>query len=141
MQSLVDKSLLRHSNERFWMLETIRELALEKLELLDDAEQLRRRHAEYLLEFVKRMQTERLDADRFARAKAESSNVRAAVEWALKGQHADIALSLASPQLLDISPRRRARWLDAALLLGDRADPSVYANALSVQRRQLRLPW
>jgi predicted ATPase/Tfp pilus assembly protein PilF len=132
LQSLVDKNLLRHSDERFWMLETIRELALEKLELLDDAEQLRRRHAEYVLEFVKRMQTMRLDAVRFARAKAESSNVRAAVEWALNGQHADLALTLASTRLLYISPRRRARWLDAALLLGDRADPSVYANALRV---------
>jgi predicted ATPase/class 3 adenylate cyclase len=132
LQSLVDKNLLRHSNERFWMLETIRALALEKLELLDEAEQLRRRHAEYLLEFVKRMQTVRLDAARFGRAKAESPNVRAAVEWALSGQHTDLALTLASTQLLDISPRRRARWLDAALLLGDRADPSVYANALRV---------
>ena len=32
------------------MLETIRELALEKLELSEEAEQLRCRHAEYLLE-------------------------------------------------------------------------------------------
>jgi predicted ATPase len=133
LQSLVDKNLLRHGNERFWMLETIRELALEKLELLDDAEQLRRRHAEYLIEVFKRLQTMRLDAARFARAKAESPDVRVAVEWALEGHHADVALSLASTQPLDISPRRRARWLDAALLLGDHADPSVYANALIVR--------
>ena len=33
LQSLVDKSLLRHTDERFWMLETIRELALERLEI------------------------------------------------------------------------------------------------------------
>ena len=32
LQSLVDKSLLRHSQERFWMLETIREYARELLE-------------------------------------------------------------------------------------------------------------
>jgi predicted ATPase/class 3 adenylate cyclase len=132
LQSLVEKNLLRRSSERFWMLETIRELALEKLELLDDAEQLRRRHAEYLFEFVKRMETVQLDAARFARAKAESLNLRAAVEWALEGHDANIALTLASTRLLSISPRRRARWLDAALALGDRADPSVYANALSV---------
>ena len=31
LQSLVDKSLLRHSQERFWMLETIREYAAEQL--------------------------------------------------------------------------------------------------------------
>ena len=32
LQSLVDKSLLRHAEERFWMLETIREYAAERLE-------------------------------------------------------------------------------------------------------------
>ena len=32
LQSLVDKSLLRHTGDRFWMLETIREYALDRLE-------------------------------------------------------------------------------------------------------------
>ena len=49
LQSLVDKSLLRFSEERFWMLETIREYATERLEQLEVAESLRRRHAEYFL--------------------------------------------------------------------------------------------
>ena len=38
LQSLVDKSLIRHSQERFWMLETIREYAAEQLEHRGDAE-------------------------------------------------------------------------------------------------------
>ena len=41
LQSLVDKSLLRYSGERFWMLETIREYAIERLEQFEDAEGLR----------------------------------------------------------------------------------------------------
>jgi predicted ATPase/class 3 adenylate cyclase len=45
LQSLVDKSLLRHTGERFWMLETIREYATERLEESDEAEDLERRHA------------------------------------------------------------------------------------------------
>ena len=49
LQSLVDKSLLRHREERFWMLETIREYAAERLEHQGDAETLRQRHADYFL--------------------------------------------------------------------------------------------
>src|SRR5436190_4168675 len=36
LQSLVDKSLLRHSGDRFWMLETIRAFAVEQLEDLPE---------------------------------------------------------------------------------------------------------
>ena len=49
MQSLVDKSLLRHTDERFWMLETIREYAAERLEADGHAEELRLRHANWHL--------------------------------------------------------------------------------------------
>jgi predicted ATPase len=50
MQSLVEKSLLRHAEERFWMLETIREYATERLEHQGrDGESLRQRHADYFL--------------------------------------------------------------------------------------------
>src|SRR5205823_3402896 len=49
LQSLVDKSLLRHTHERFWMLETIREYAIERLEESGEAEELRRRHSEHFL--------------------------------------------------------------------------------------------
>jgi non-specific serine/threonine protein kinase len=50
LQSLVDKSLLRHGEDgRFFMLETIRALALEKLGDLTDAWSLRRRHDDYFL--------------------------------------------------------------------------------------------
>jgi predicted ATPase/class 3 adenylate cyclase len=50
LQSLVDKSLLRHGEGgRFFMLETIKALALEKLRDLADASSLRRRHDDYFL--------------------------------------------------------------------------------------------
>jgi hypothetical protein len=41
LESLVDKSLVRRSGDRFWMLETIREFALERLEETGGAEDLR----------------------------------------------------------------------------------------------------
>ena len=48
LQSLVDKSLCRLRDDgRFWMLETIREFALECLSRLPDADARRRRHAEH----------------------------------------------------------------------------------------------
>ncbi|MFN2590622.1 MAG: hypothetical protein ABR518_07610, partial [Actinomycetota bacterium] len=49
LQSLVEKSLVRHSGDRFWMLETIREYAAERLEESPDGGDVRRRHAEYFL--------------------------------------------------------------------------------------------
>jgi predicted ATPase/class 3 adenylate cyclase len=52
--SLVDESLLRHTGERFWMLETIREFAAERLEESAEDEQTRRRHAWYFLGLFER---------------------------------------------------------------------------------------
>ena len=52
LQSLVDKSLLRHNEDRYWMLETIREHAGEQLDADDAADELRRRHARYYLELA-----------------------------------------------------------------------------------------
>jgi predicted ATPase len=49
LQSLVSKSLLRRTGERFWMLETIREFATERLEASGEADDLSRRHAEGFL--------------------------------------------------------------------------------------------
>ena len=54
LQSLLDKSLLRKRDSalgpRYWMLETIREYAVERLESSGEAEALYRKHAEWLLE-------------------------------------------------------------------------------------------
>ena len=50
LQSLVDKNLLRHGETgRFFMLGTIKELALEKLRELPDEPALRRRHDDYFV--------------------------------------------------------------------------------------------
>jgi len=49
LQSLVEKSLVRRTEERFWMLETIREYAVERLDDSGEAQKLRRRHAEHFV--------------------------------------------------------------------------------------------
>jgi len=48
LQSLVEKSLLRFTDGRYWMLETIREYAGDRLEKACETQQIRRRRALYL---------------------------------------------------------------------------------------------
>jgi len=50
LESLVDKSLVRHADDRFAMLEIIREYASQQLEGSDGAGDIRRRHASFFLE-------------------------------------------------------------------------------------------
>jgi tetratricopeptide (TPR) repeat protein len=87
VQSLLDKSLLRFSNERYWMLGTIHELAEEKLGAGGSADELRRRHAEYFLELglslgLTMESLERVRVQRHDVAIAEQNNFRAAIDWA-----------------------------------------------------------
>jgi predicted ATPase len=95
--ALVDKSLIRRGVDgRFWMLETVRELATEKLADAGEAEAVRRRHAEHFAELADRLGLcfESLSAgggQRYDLALPERDNFRAAIDWA---QEADPALAL-----------------------------------------------
>jgi predicted ATPase/class 3 adenylate cyclase len=82
IQSLVDKSLLRHSEERYWMLETIREYAAERLNESAEAETTRVRHAKHVLALAEKTEAQEwgpslgwLDV-----LEREQDNVRAALE-------------------------------------------------------------
>jgi predicted ATPase len=83
LESLVDKSLVRVRDAgRFWMLETIRELARERLAASDEEAELRDRHAAYYLalgdESVPHLRAhDRAWGDRL---EAELDNVRAALD-------------------------------------------------------------
>ena len=83
LESLVDKSLLRHVQGRFQMLETIREYALDCLEQSGDGDDLRRCHAAYFCEFCERAERELEGPDQAAWFDAialDHDNVRAALE-------------------------------------------------------------
>src|SRR4029079_17747612 len=78
LQSLVDKSLVRHTGERFWMLETIREYALEQL----DEQELADRHAAFYLSLVEEAFRETIGpspTEWLQRLEPEHDNLRAAL--------------------------------------------------------------
>ncbi|MFN2470919.1 MAG: adenylate/guanylate cyclase domain-containing protein [Gaiellaceae bacterium] len=97
LQSLVDKSLLRQSHERFWMLETIREYALERLEASGEADDLRRRHADYFLALAEEAQpyAREVDAAWLDRLDQELDNLRAALDWLALAGETQLVLRLA----------------------------------------------
>jgi predicted ATPase len=82
LQSLVDKSLLRHTENRFSMLETIREYAAERLEESGEAEKVRRRHAEHFLALTEEAEPYlgQLSREWLDRMEREHDNLRAALD-------------------------------------------------------------
>ena len=84
LQSLVEKSLLRHTGDRFWMLETIREFAAERLADQLEAGRFFERHAQWCLRLVTSAQGELRGvaaAEWLGRLNAELENLRRAIGW------------------------------------------------------------
>jgi predicted ATPase/DNA-binding XRE family transcriptional regulator len=89
--SLVDKSLLRQEvvagQPRFYMLETIREYALEELGESVEAEIVRRQHATYFARLVTEAEPQLGGSQQeawIARLEVEHNNLRAVLRWALE---------------------------------------------------------
>lgn len=101
--SLVEKSLLRKRDDpdrepRFWMIETIREYAAERLGESVDKHELMAKHAAYFLAFAEREEglargAEESESSR--RLEADLDNLRFAHETAVSSGDADVALRLA----------------------------------------------
>jgi tetratricopeptide (TPR) repeat protein len=136
VHALVDKSLLSQMNDRVWMLETIREFALERLEESGEAVRLRQRHAESFLSLAEEMggrlrgQDVRLALDRLA---AEHENLRAALEWVLSRGELELEVRLATSLQPFFEARGHfaegRRWLEAGLRRPDELPADVRANA------------
>jgi predicted ATPase len=101
--SLLDKSLLRQEEgaegePRFVMLETIHEYARERLDESDEAEEIRRLHAEYFLALAEQGESELRrpeEAKWLERLEIEHDNMRAALSWTLESEEAERGLRLA----------------------------------------------
>jgi predicted ATPase/class 3 adenylate cyclase len=143
LHSLVDKSLLRHGERgRFFMLDTIKELASEKLDAIADASSVRRRHEDYFLGVAGELDArERLSGtrdlssealDRFGR---ELPNFRAALAGLLEADRHEGVLRLGAALwrfwLNRTQYRDAAEWLEHARLDDTTRPSDVRAAALA----------
>ena len=111
LQTLVGKSLLRFANERYSMLETIRDYARERLERRGEIDDLHRRHAEHLVAFAEAMEPELIGPDparALDRVHADIDNIRAAFGWARDTGQSALELRLAYGL--------RRYWMDRGLV-------------------------
>jgi predicted ATPase/DNA-binding SARP family transcriptional activator len=131
--TLLDDSLLERDGPRFKMLETIREYALERLAAEQEADHVRRRHAEHFLKLAESDPVPE-QAAWLARMDAERDNFREALAWALDTREASLGLRLAAALWEfwwvrgDLAEGRG--WLHEALTRGRSAAPELRARAL-----------
>ncbi|MDP9303468.1 MAG: hypothetical protein M3O92_03070 [Actinomycetota bacterium] len=136
LDALVEASLVKALvGTRFLMLETIRELASERLAELDNVAELRARHARYYHSLAV---SACLDTDVAAEQRPEivlpeASNLRAALAWALETGETEFGLDLlvALEQFWVLGYTTEAtRWFSAFLERADAAPPLLRARAL-----------
>jgi predicted ATPase/class 3 adenylate cyclase len=138
LQSLVEKSLLASTDERYRMLETIREYAAERLDESGDGDETYERLAVPLLAlaaaegapmFFNRQE------EAFLRLEPEHLNTRAVVEWARRRGRNDIVAqlfaSLEEVWLAQGHQLEAAGWIDAAVAGCEGIPVSLAASALS----------
>jgi len=142
LSSLVDKSLLRPEEEaggeqRFVMLETIREYAVERLEEGDEAEGVRRRHAAYFLRLAEEAEPRLSGPEQVSwldRLEREHDNLRAALTWMRERGAGEGGPRLAGALWLFWQMRgyleEGRRWLDVMLALPAPRDGAARMKAL-----------
>ena len=143
---LVDKSLVQVSEQggeaRYRLLETVRQYGREKLEESGEEPDIRRRHADFFLQFAERVEPRINGKDRgfwLGRLEAEHDNLRAALAWSQETAEAETALRLAGALSWFWYHREYwsewRRWLDGALAIRESARASgrtaARAKALS----------
>jgi predicted ATPase len=142
LASLLDKSLVRRRTgrlgvERYWMLETIREFAAERLQASGDVDTLRRRHAARMLEIARSAHLTEEDDEPFALpiVLGERDDMRAGLDWA-----ADSDVELALELLVALenfwnlhATEEVLSRLDQLLPRGGDVPPALRAGALRLR--------
>jgi len=140
LQSLVEKSLLQHEGERFSMLETTREFALEQLKEQDrDAES--RSHFDYFLRMADTVcLPDHPPEGWFTVIELERDNLRSALAWAYQSDEPERGLLLAIAMWrfwhFSMAGREGIAWLERGLSLSPAPLAEHRAAAL---RRAARL--
>ena len=137
LESLVDKSLIRHSDDRFWMLATIREFAQERLAESGERLDLQRLHVEYFTDLARHAEAELRgpDAARWlSELEQELNNVRGALMSSLEDGQFELALALSAGLYRFWLAHGRAsegrRWLDELIARAQSASPELRGTAL-----------
>ena len=141
LQSLLDKSLLRRSDgtdaPRYWMLETIREYALERLAEAEEGEGAEQRHFDYFARLVHEADAALMGPEQqrwLAILDAEAANWRLALRRELDVGDADRAAGMAADLTFYWWFRGRAEEgtpLLAACLASDIGDRATRARVLA----------
>jgi predicted ATPase len=139
LQSLLDKSLVRRRDTdlgpRYWMLETLREFAVERLQEEGENVDLQRRHAEWVARMAEQAEKRREEERQLDRLDAEYGNVSAALLfadhgdpeltatiaaslslwWTTRGRHSELERWVEPLLERDLIPLSRARVLSALI--------------------------
>ncbi len=124
LQSLIDKSLVRLTEERFWMLETIGEFAAEMLRGSGEDAELRDRHAGWIAELAADGWTGfygHTSDEWLSLIELELENVRAALDWLAAGGRGDelgrLCMLTFNYWFIRGQLHEAKRWLDVVLPL------------------------
>jgi predicted ATPase/DNA-binding CsgD family transcriptional regulator len=148
LERLVNKSLVAADHlelsVRYRLPETVRAYALGQLAAAVETETLHHRHVAYLVQVAERTEPLSLAGLDAALLEDEHDNVRAALEWALEGERAEVGLRLASaayPLWVYSGHYAEGRtWLERLLALpGAAAAPSARADALTTDGQLMLL--
>jgi len=147
LQSLTDKSLLRQTTEgRFFMLETIREYAVEQLEHVPECSQLARRHAEHYHGVAHTLRPRKSEspeaATRRSQFEVEQPNLRSALEYFLTASIAEAALEMVEDLWLYwLQAGQLAegeRWIERALAEAEPTPSRLLGSVIGLHGEFLR---
>jgi non-specific serine/threonine protein kinase len=136
MQSLIDKSLVRHGdNGRLFLLHTTREYALEQFDSSDERDEIRARHARWYFALGVADGDGPLEGtDDLIRLRQDAANIGLALAWALDHDIAaalPLADALFTPWLGAGRIRELERWYERALADPTALSPGDRAKALA----------